>query len=65
MSPGLQNIKTGPDALGTAENGLGAQNMITGADALDTAENEFGRAKHENGTRRSRYRQKLVRELKI
>jgi hypothetical protein len=35
--------------------------MKTGTDDLGTAENEFGRAKHENGTRRFRYRQKLVR----
>jgi hypothetical protein len=39
MSPGAQNMKTGPDALGNVEN-------------------ESGRGKHENGTRRPRYRQK-------
>jgi hypothetical protein len=42
----------------------GAQNMKTGLDAVDTAEKEFGRAKHENGSRRPRYRRKLVRERK-
>jgi hypothetical protein len=96
-------MKTGPDALGTAEhmfgsrkleNGtgrpryhrnesgsakhekrnltpsvppkksMGAQSMKTRPDAFSTAENESGRAKHENGTRRPRYRRKLVRERK-
>jgi hypothetical protein len=33
-----------------------AQNMKTGPDALGTAENESARAKHENGTRRTRHR---------
>jgi hypothetical protein len=32
----------------------GAQNLKTRPDALGTAENEFGRAKYENGTRRTR-----------
>jgi hypothetical protein len=45
MSPGTQNNKMGPDALGTAEN-------------------ESGKAKHENETRRPRYRRKRVRERK-
>jgi hypothetical protein len=40
----------------------GAQNMNSGVDAIVTAENEVGRAKHENGTRRPRYRRKLVWE---
>jgi hypothetical protein len=76
MSPGMQNIKTGGDELGTAENEFGArktskrnrtpsvppkmspdaQNMKMGPDAFDTAENESVSAKHENGTRRPRYR---------
>jgi hypothetical protein len=51
-SPGAQNIKTGPDALGTAENNPEAQNMKTGAYALRTAKNNSRSAKHENGTRR-------------
>jgi hypothetical protein len=38
--------------------------MKTGLDALDTAENESGRAKHENGTRRPRYRRNRVMERK-
>jgi hypothetical protein len=40
----------------------GAQNMEPGPDALYTAENESRSTKHENGTRRSRYRRKRVRE---
>jgi hypothetical protein len=43
----------------------GASNMKTGPDAPSTAENESGSAKHENGTRRPRYRRKGVRERKI
>jgi hypothetical protein len=37
----------------------GAQNMKTRPDALRTAENVSGSAKHENGTRRPRYRQNM------
>jgi hypothetical protein len=40
MSPGAQNIKTGPDSLDTVENDS-AQNMKTGADALDTCATLF------------------------
>jgi hypothetical protein len=36
--------------------------MKTGPDALGTAENDSGSAKHEKGTRRSRYGQKHARE---
>jgi hypothetical protein len=43
---------------------LCAQNIKIGLDAIRTAENESGRAKHENGTRRPRYRRKRVRERK-
>jgi hypothetical protein len=50
MSPGVQNMKTGPDALGTAENESGRENMKLGPDALGTAENEFVSAKLEKGT---------------
>jgi hypothetical protein len=42
----------------------GVQNMKTGPDALITAPNESGSAKHENGTLRSRYHPKRVRERK-
>jgi hypothetical protein len=38
--------------------------MKTGHDALGTAENESMNAKHENETRRPRYRPKRVREYK-
>jgi hypothetical protein len=40
----------------------GAQNMKTIPVALGTAENEYWHAKHENGTRHTRYGRKLVRE---
>jgi hypothetical protein len=42
----------------------GAQNMKTGHDALGTVEKEFGRAKHENQTRGTRYHRKRVKERK-
>jgi hypothetical protein len=63
-SPGAQNMKTGPDALGTAEKEFGAENIKKGPDALDTVENESGSAKHQNGTRRPRYRRKRIWERK-
>jgi hypothetical protein len=50
MSPDAQNIKTGPDTLGTKKTSPGAHNMKMGPDALGTAVNESGRAKHEIGT---------------
>jgi hypothetical protein len=64
MSPVAQNMKTGYDALGTAENESGRAEHENGPDALDTAENESGNTKHENGTRRPRYRRKRVQERK-
>jgi hypothetical protein len=39
--------------------------MKTGPNALGTAENDSGRVKHENGTRRPRYRRKHVRYRKM
>jgi hypothetical protein len=42
-------MKTGSDALDTAENVSGAQNMKMGPDAPGIVENEFRSAKHENG----------------
>jgi hypothetical protein len=42
----------------------GTQNMKTETDALGTTENDFGRAKHENGTRRTQHRRQRVRERK-
>jgi hypothetical protein len=69
MSPRTQNMKTGADALGTAESVLPktcprAQNMKTGPEALGTAENESGHAKNENETLHPPYRRKRVREIK-
>jgi hypothetical protein len=43
-------MKTGRDALGTAENDSGRAKLKTVPDVLGTAENESGGAKHENGT---------------
>jgi hypothetical protein len=60
MSPGEQNIITGPDASVPPKTGLGVQKMKTRHDAIGTDENESGSAKHENGNRRHRYRPKLV-----
>jgi hypothetical protein len=57
-------MKTGPDALGTAETSPGRQNIKIGPDALGNAENEYGSAKHENWTRHPRYRRKRVRARK-
>jgi hypothetical protein len=62
-SPGAQYMKTGHDALRTTETmktSSGGQNMKTLPDTLISAEIESGSAKHENGTRRSRYRRKGV-----
>jgi hypothetical protein len=42
----------------------GAQNMKRGPVALGTTENESGSAKHENRTRRPRYRRKQARSRK-
>jgi hypothetical protein len=50
MSPGAQILKSGHEALGTAENESGAQNMKIGLDDLGAVENESGLAKQENGT---------------
>jgi hypothetical protein len=43
-------MKTGPNALGTAENDSGRENIKTIPDGLGTTENESGSAKHENGS---------------
>jgi hypothetical protein len=51
-------MKTGADAVGTAENESGAQKMKTELDAVGIAENESGSAIHENRTRRLLYRRK-------
>jgi hypothetical protein len=46
-------MKTGPNALGTAENEYGRGKHENETDALGTAEKESGCAKHENRTRRT------------
>jgi hypothetical protein len=46
MSPGAQNMKTGPDASVQPKKSSGVQNMKTGADAHYTVENESRSAKH-------------------
>jgi hypothetical protein len=69
-------MKSGPDALGIAENassvlllippetGSGEQNMKTGPDVLGIDENEYESAKYENCSSRLRYSRKRVRERK-
>jgi hypothetical protein len=58
MSPGAQNMKMGPDDLGTAKNESGRAKQKTGHDTPGTVENESGGAKYENITLRPRYRRK-------
>jgi hypothetical protein len=60
MSSGAQNMKKGPDDLGTAEKEVGKN----GPDALDTAKNMSESGKHENRIGHPRYRRKRVRERK-
>jgi hypothetical protein len=57
-------MKTGTDALGTAENVSRRAKQETGSDTLGTAENESGSRKHENGIGHPRYRRKRVRVCK-
>jgi hypothetical protein len=58
-------MKTAPDALRTTENEFRElKTCKTGPNTLGTTENESRRANHENRTRRSRYRRKLVRQHK-
>jgi hypothetical protein len=59
-----QYMKTEPTPSVTSKMSPAAQNMKTGPDALGNAENNSGSEKHENGTRRPRYRRKRVRERK-
>jgi hypothetical protein len=58
MGLGAENMLTGPDASKPPKTGPGAQNLKMTPDALGTAENGSGNAKHENRTRRPRYRRK-------
>jgi hypothetical protein len=64
MSPGTQNVKKGPDALGTAENEFGSPKYEMRPDALGTAENMSESEKHENKKGRPWYRRKRVRARK-
>jgi hypothetical protein len=57
-------MKTGPEALGTAETEYEDVNMKTGPDALEIAENESGRTKYEHWTKRPPHRRKRDRERK-
>jgi hypothetical protein len=59
-----KTLKRVPTPSVSRETTLRAQNMKSGADTLVTVKNEYGSAKHENGTRRPRYRRKRVREHK-
>jgi hypothetical protein len=59
-----KTLKRDPTSSVQSRTGPGAQNMITGPDAVGIAENGSGSAKHENGTRHSRYRRKRGRERK-
>jgi hypothetical protein len=52
MSSAVQNVKTGPNALVTAENKSGRANLENGTRRPQYRRNESGRAKLENGTRR-------------
>jgi hypothetical protein len=65
MSQEAQNMKMGPDSIGTAENESGSAKHENATRRPCTMENESGRAKHENGTRRLWYRRKRVWESKI
>jgi hypothetical protein len=68
-------MKTGPNALGIAENESECAKFKNGPDALGTAgnesgtlgtvKNESGHAKKENETQHSRYQRKRVRARKI
>jgi hypothetical protein len=57
-------MKTGLDALGTAENEIGSAKHEKRTRRPGTVENESGCAKYENGTRRPLYHRKRVRERK-
>jgi hypothetical protein len=63
-SPGAQNMKTGPYALGTAENKSGSAKHENGTPRLQYRRKRVRSAKHENGTLHPRNRGKRVREHK-
>jgi hypothetical protein len=58
------HVRTRPDALVPPKMSPEGQNKQMRPNALGTAQNDFGSVKHENGTRRLRYRLKQVRERK-
>jgi hypothetical protein len=57
-------MKTGLDALGTAENESESAKHENGTRCPSIVENESGNTKHENWTRRPQYRRKRVRKRK-
>jgi hypothetical protein len=59
-----KTLKRDPTPTVSPKTSPGAQNMKKVPVALNTAENESGHAKHENGTRCTRYRRKRVRACK-
>jgi hypothetical protein len=61
---GCKTLKRDPKPPELPNTSLSAQNKKTGLDAHGTTENKFGSAKHENWTRRPRYRRKYVQERK-
>jgi hypothetical protein len=63
-SSGAQNMKTGPNDLGTVENESGNAKYENRTRCSRNSRNEFGSAKHVNGTRRSRFHRKRVEERK-
>jgi hypothetical protein len=63
-SPRVQNIKTGPDALCTAQNEYGNAKHENGTDALNITEKKSRSLKDENGTRQHWYRRKWVPKRK-
>jgi hypothetical protein len=54
-------MKTGPDAIVPPKTSMEEKNMKMGPDALGTVKNEIESAKHENWTRRLRFRPRRVR----
>jgi hypothetical protein len=64
MKMGAQDMKWDPTPSIPAKTSAGAQNKKKGAIAPGTFENESGSAKHGNGTRRTRQRQKRIPDYK-
>jgi hypothetical protein len=64
MSPGAQNMITGPDTHGTAENESEQAKHENGTGWPQYRQKRERKRKHKKGTRRPRYRRKRVRERK-